>query len=113
MWLSSPSAARWTSTRRPARRARGGAHRTTQCPGRTLDRFSALLTKELSLIGSHAYGSNRRGPEFVAAADILSRYSAELAGLQTHQFPLDDVQAAFELASNKISGAVKATIVQG
>lgn len=49
----------------------------------------------------------------MAAADILSRYSAELAGLQTHQFPLDDVQAAFELASNKISGAVKATIVQG
>jgi threonine dehydrogenase-like Zn-dependent dehydrogenase len=79
---------------------------------RSID-FAALLTKELSLIGSHAYGSNRRGPEFVAAADVLGRYSAELAALQTHQFPLDDVQAAFELASDKTSGAVKATIVRG
>lgn len=54
---------------------------------RSID-FAALLTKELTLIGSHAYGSNRRGPEFAAAVDVLGQYSAELAALQTHQFPL-------------------------
>ena len=75
--------------------------------------FAALLTKELSLTGSHAYGSNRRGPEFAAAVGVLGQHSAELAALQTHQFPLGDVQAAFELAADKTSGAVKATVVKG
>lgn len=79
---------------------------------RSID-FAALLTKELSLTGSHAYGSNRRGPEFAAAVGVLGHYSAELAALQTDQFPLCDVQAAFEYAADKTSGAVKASVVRG
>jgi threonine dehydrogenase-like Zn-dependent dehydrogenase len=36
-----------------------------------------------------------------------------LAAICTHRLPLEDVQRAFELASDKSSGAVKVTLIPG
>ena len=55
MWLSSPSAARWTSTRRSRGAPRGAHVLLSVLDERSID-FAALLTKELSLIGWHASG---------------------------------------------------------
>ncbi|HZT64700.1 MAG TPA: alcohol dehydrogenase catalytic domain-containing protein [Acidimicrobiales bacterium] len=70
-----------------------------------------VMFKELELIGSFCYGTGRRGQEFAAAANLLPRYAAELDGLQTHRFALDDVESAFSAAADKGTGSVKVTVV--
>jgi threonine dehydrogenase-like Zn-dependent dehydrogenase len=70
-----------------------------------------LMVKELSVIGSNTYGTDRRGPEFRAAVDLIPRYREEIASLQTHRFALEEVDEAFRCAADKRSGAIKVTIV--
>jgi threonine dehydrogenase-like Zn-dependent dehydrogenase len=70
----------------------------------------ALVLKELEVVGSNTYGQDRRGPEFAAAVELLPRLRSELAGLQTHAFPLESVGEAFACAADKRSGAIKVTI---
>ena len=77
-----------------------------------LDMFAAVF-KELAILGSFAYGTGRRGQEFKTAVDLLPRFREELPALQTHQFPLEEVEDAFRCAADKKSGAVKVTIVPG
>jgi threonine dehydrogenase-like Zn-dependent dehydrogenase len=76
----------------------------------TLD-YGRLLMKEVQILPSFAYGTNRRGPEFGAAVELLPRFADELGLVQTHQFPLDRVADAFETAADKRSGALKVTVV--
>ena len=72
----------------------------------------ALISrKSLTVVGSLAYASGRRGLEFGAAVTLLARYREELGWLQTHQFPLDDVAGAFAAASDKNSGCIKVTVM--
>jgi threonine dehydrogenase-like Zn-dependent dehydrogenase len=66
-----------------------------------------LATKELELVGSNMYGASRRGSQFRAAVELLPRYAAELAPLQTHRFGLGELESAFRCASDKQSGAIK------
>jgi threonine dehydrogenase-like Zn-dependent dehydrogenase len=70
-----------------------------------------LATRELEIVGSNMYGAGRRGPEFRAAVELLPRYAAELAPLQTHRFGLADLESAFRAASDKQSGAIKVTVL--
>jgi threonine dehydrogenase-like Zn-dependent dehydrogenase len=70
-----------------------------------------LMAKELTILGSNTYGTDRRGPEFRGAVDLLPRFRDELSGLQTHHFPLDSVEDAFRTASDKKSGAIKVTVI--
>ena len=70
-----------------------------------------LVVKELRLVGSNTYGSDRRGAEFGTAVALLPRYADELRRLQTHQFPLARVGDAFVCADDKASGAIKVTLV--
>ena len=77
---------------------------------RPLDMLS-LMSKELTLVGSVMYGTGERGAEFAAAVSLLPRYQAELAALQTHQFPLTSIKEAFETAGNKRTGAIKITVL--
>ena len=72
-----------------------------------------LATRELEIVGSNMYGMGRRGPQFRSAVELLPRYAAELAALQTHQFGLDRLEEAFQCAGDKASGAIKVTIVPG
>ncbi|MBV8083700.1 MAG: alcohol dehydrogenase catalytic domain-containing protein, partial [Chloroflexi bacterium] len=69
----------------------------------------ALIMKELELTGSKVYGLGAHGHEFVAAVALVPRYATELAALQTHQFGLSDIPAAFACAADKSTKAVKVT----
>lgn len=70
-----------------------------------------LMMKEVRLQGSFCYGSTRRGSEFAAAAQLTGRYETELRTLATHQFPLEDVAAAFGTAGDKSTGAIKVSLL--
>lgn len=72
-----------------------------------------LATRELEIVGSNMYGMGRRGAQFRAAVELLPRYAAELAPLQTHRFELAELESAFRCASDKQSGAIKVTVVPG
>jgi threonine dehydrogenase-like Zn-dependent dehydrogenase len=76
----------------------------------TLD-YGRLLMKEVQILPSFAYGTNRRGSEFGAAVELLPRFADELRLVQTHEFPLDQVAEAFRCAADKRSGALKVTVV--
>jgi threonine dehydrogenase-like Zn-dependent dehydrogenase len=69
-----------------------------------------LMMKEASLVGSFCYGSGDREPEFATAARLTARWQDELSALTTHQLPLEDVAAAFGMADDKTSGAIKVTL---
>lgn len=70
-----------------------------------------VMMKEVALLGSFCYGDGAREPEFATAARLTGRWADELAGLTTHQVPLEDVDRAFALAGDKASGAIKVTVV--
>jgi L-iditol 2-dehydrogenase len=69
-----------------------------------------LMAKEITVIGSNTYGTGPRGPEFRVAVDLLPRYAAEIAPLQTHRFDLAQVEDAFACAADKSKGAIKVTV---
>jgi threonine dehydrogenase-like Zn-dependent dehydrogenase len=70
-----------------------------------------LMAKELAVVGSNTYGTDRRGAEFASAVRLLPRYVSELGPLQTHQLPLDQISEAFATADDKKSGAIKVTLL--
>jgi threonine dehydrogenase-like Zn-dependent dehydrogenase len=70
-----------------------------------------LMAKELAVVGSNTYGTDRRGAEFATAVRLLPRYASELGPLQTHQLPLDQISKAFGIADDKRTGAIKVTLV--
>ncbi len=63
-----------------------------------------FLMKEVEIRPSFAYGTNHRGDEFATAVGLLPRWQDDLAGIQTHQFALADVDQAFECAGDKCHG---------
>jgi threonine dehydrogenase-like Zn-dependent dehydrogenase len=70
-----------------------------------------VMMKEVALLGSFCYGTADGEPEFAIAARLTGEWASELAALTTHQFPLDEVAAAFAAADDKSSGAIKVTLV--
>ena len=76
----------------------------------SLDPMQALM-KELDLRWSNCYHRARNGrADFELAAGLVDTERESLAHLTTHQFPLTEVERAFEIASDKKSGAVKVTV---
>lgn len=72
------------------------------------------LVRELSLVWSNCYARPRGArADFEVAARLVEAERERLAALCTHQLPLEDVQRAYLLASDKSSGAVKVTLVPG
>jgi threonine dehydrogenase-like Zn-dependent dehydrogenase len=70
-----------------------------------------VMMKEVALLGSFCYGTGDREPEFATAARLTGRWRDELSAITTHQFPLDDVAAAFHTAGDKTTGAIKVTLI--
>ena len=70
-----------------------------------------LFLKELNLCWSNCY-HRRPGAEadFAVAVRLVEKERQVLSRLTTHQFPLQDVDAAFKTAADKQAGAVKVTI---
>jgi len=69
-----------------------------------------LMMKEVSMVGSFCYGAGEREPEFTTAARLTGRWQNELDALASHQFPLTEVSAAFDTASDKRTGAIKVSL---
>ncbi len=71
----------------------------------------ALMMKEVTLLGSNMYARGPRGSDFGTAVSLLPRLREELALLQTHQYPLEELGKAFETANDKRSGSIKVTLI--
>lgn len=69
-----------------------------------------LVNQEVRLIGSVLYGHESGRSEFGDAVASLERHAGALASLQTHSFPLEEVNEAFAHAANKRMGAIKVSI---
>jgi threonine dehydrogenase-like Zn-dependent dehydrogenase len=75
-----------------------------------LDPYTLLL-KELRLCWSNCYQSRPGGEaDFAVATRLVHDERELLASFVTHQFPLEEIDAAFETATNKKAGAVKVTV---
>lgn len=67
-----------------------------------------MILKEVRLVGSMVYNRPAAGlADFELALECIEAHGAAMRGLVTHTFPLAEVQAAFETAADKNSGAVK------
>ena len=67
-----------------------------------------LLIKEVRLVGSMVYNRPPTGiADFELALECIEAHATALRGMLTHTFPIEDVQSAFETASDKKSGAIK------
>ena len=71
----------------------------------------ALMMKEISLVGSNMYAAGEQGSDFASAVSLLPRFREELNALQTHQFPLAEIDRAFATADDKQSGSIKVTLI--
>jgi threonine dehydrogenase-like Zn-dependent dehydrogenase len=68
------------------------------------------LERELTIHLSNCYSSLDGVHDFSVAIDLLSRKGALLRKMVTHELPLDDIQAAFELAADKTSNSIKVQV---
>lgn len=72
-----------------------------------------IVRKEALLRGSYCYGHDALTGDFPAAIELLGRLAPRLGDLITHQFRHDAIQAAFETAAGKDSGALKVQVRVG
>jgi threonine dehydrogenase-like Zn-dependent dehydrogenase len=70
-----------------------------------------LLMKEVSLVWSYCYHRGKEGADFSDAIEFLSRERDLASLLTTASVPLDDVERAFALASDKQAGVVKVSVL--
>jgi threonine dehydrogenase-like Zn-dependent dehydrogenase len=78
--------------------------------GRTAVDPFPLLLKEGTLAWSNCYSHAGERADFDDAIRIVDENRDLLARLTTHQLPLDEVEHAFAVASDKKAGAVKVTV---
>jgi threonine dehydrogenase-like Zn-dependent dehydrogenase len=79
-------------------------------PRREVDLFSAAL-KEVTLVPSYAYAQSDGESDWTRAAAAIADLRAVLPAVVTHQVPLADVAAAFGIAADKSTGAIKVAVV--
>jgi threonine dehydrogenase-like Zn-dependent dehydrogenase len=70
-----------------------------------------LFLKENTLAWSNCYVHPREGADFGTAVDLVSRERAALADVASHGIPLDEIDRAFRVASDKRAGAIKVTVL--
>ena len=75
-----------------------------------IDWMQALL-KELSIIWSAIYATSRGRNEFDIAIEMMGSDRVDLRPLVTHKVSLENIQAGFDTASDKRSGAIKVQVL--
>ncbi|WP_026239233.1 zinc-dependent alcohol dehydrogenase [Parafrankia discariae] len=75
--------------------------------------YSALLTKEVTLVASMGYCGHAGRREMLQAAEMLAARPEIPDSLITHRFPLEDAAEAFRVAGDRESGAVKVVVEVG
>ncbi len=70
-----------------------------------------LFMKESTLAWSNCYAHPHEGADFETAVEIVSARRDVLAEMNTHGVPLDEIERAFAVASDKKGGAVKVTVL--
>lgn len=70
-----------------------------------------LFMKEASLVWSNCYVRHGERADFHDAVALLDAQRDRLAEIPSHAVPLDEVERAYALASDKASGVVKVRIV--
>jgi threonine dehydrogenase-like Zn-dependent dehydrogenase len=79
----------------------------------TLDAMP-LFMKESTLAWSTCYShphEGHEGADFETAVEIVAAHRDTLAEMNTHDTPLDEIERAFAVASDKKGGAVKVTVL--
>ena len=82
----------------------GVAHGDRSIPG------IGFLMNELTLVGCNCYGSGTGGHEFAHAAAALAADPEIAATVITHRIPLAEAAAAFRIAADRASGAIKVVL---
>ena len=72
--------------------------------------YTALLTKEVTLVASMGYCGHAGRREMLLAAQMLAARPEIPDSLITHRFPLEDAAEAFRVAGDRRSGAVKVVV---
>ena len=75
--------------------------------------YSALLTKEVTLVASMGYCGHAGRREMLLAAEMLAARPEIPDALITHRFALEDAGEAFRVAGDRESGAVKVVVEVG
>jgi threonine dehydrogenase-like Zn-dependent dehydrogenase len=70
-----------------------------------------LLMKEVSLVWSYCYHRSEDGADFSDAIAFLSRERDIASLLTSASVPLDEIERAFALASQKTGGIVKVSVI--
>lgn len=69
-----------------------------------------LLLKEGTLAWSNCYAHSERGADYETAIRIVAEARSDLRAIVTRVFPLEEIDRAFALASDKRAGSVKVSV---
>lgn len=69
-----------------------------------------VVVKELTIIGAIAHGQTGGRSDFGTAVDLLASHIEELRPMLTHEFPLTQINSAFDTASDKTTGSIKVVV---
>ena len=69
-----------------------------------------FVMNELTLVGCNCYDNGRSGHEFTRAAAVLAADPEIADTVITHRFPLAEAVAAFRVAGDRGSGAIKVVL---
>jgi (R,R)-butanediol dehydrogenase/meso-butanediol dehydrogenase/diacetyl reductase len=72
----------------------------------------AVVSKELHVVGSQCYSSSGLTTDFAAVIDLVASKAVDGTPLITHRFPLEEVAAAFQVATDKRSRSIKVLLCQ-
>lgn len=71
-----------------------------------------VVWSEVMVIGSNCYAYSGLKTDFQAAIDLIASNPKGLTRLVTHRFPIAEISAAFKVAADKTSGAIKVHLYQ-
>jgi threonine dehydrogenase-like Zn-dependent dehydrogenase len=72
--------------------------------------FLNAQMREVTIVPAFVYGEAHGRREFETAAEVLGEHPEIIAALITHRFGLDEAPRAFEVAGDRLRGAIKVVL---